>query len=184
VDPALTLLECLSQDDPVLLLENKTQYARLLYAAPEGWSILTNKAPLSPIIVKPNSVEADLTIVATPAMEGVALEAIVRLAKQEEIYTELIVLREISPWDGALQIILDSARRSGHVIFAEEGTFAWGVASEFGSLLAEQLPGIRFRRVAAPLSPIPSSRSLELEMLPGLETILAAAAEVLLDGLL
>jgi 2-oxoisovalerate dehydrogenase E1 component len=180
IDPALTVLECLSQEDPVLLIENKLQYARLLETPPKGWSLVTNEQPLSPIIVKHDSGRADLTIVVTPAMESIVLQAMTQLIEQEEIIVELISLREISPSEGALQIMLESAQSSGHVIIAEEGTLAWGMASEFCSLLAERLPGIRLRRVAAPLSPIPSSRSLEQQMLPSVESILLAAEEILL----
>ncbi len=80
---------------------------------------------------------SDITIVATGTMTYQALLAAKSLAK-DGVSAEVIHCATIKPLDEAA--ILKSARKTGHVITAEEGQIAGGLGGAVAELLSEQHP--------------------------------------------
>lgn len=190
-DPGLLLRQAiLEDDDPVLFIENKLLYLCRIPGEPE-------LADLELITLYPNSAATPgldaqayapayslrirgapaprLTLVAYGYMAHLARQAMVQLAYEYEIFTELVVLTQLAPF--SIQPILDSVQLTGRVLVIEEGSLSlgWGaeivarLASAFGPrLLASQ-------RLAARESPIPASGPLEAETLPDTAAIIQAA---------
>ena len=80
---------------------------------------------------------SDVTIVACGIMVSMAIEARGRLAA-EDVSVEVINASSVKPLDA--ETILESARKTGAVVTAEEHQIAGGLGSAVCELLAEQLP--------------------------------------------
>jgi len=114
----------------------------------------------------------DVTIATYGYMADLALDAVWRLAMEQEIFAEVIVPTCISPLDA--KPILTSFLRTGRLLTVEEGTISLGWGSEVLSLVAEGTQkGGRFiaSRLGAWNVPVPSSRPLENAMLPSVQDI-------------
>jgi pyruvate/2-oxoglutarate/acetoin dehydrogenase E1 component len=175
----------LESDEPTLFIENK-----LLY-----YQLIQSQADLSDfnIIVDPTSQEsgfptyklimhgvppAQLTITAYGYMAELARQAVIRLAYEHEIFTELVVLTQLSPFNIAMIGI--SASQTGALLTVEEGSLTLGWGAEVIARLAEKqnTPSIKYRRLAAIDLPIPASGPLEAEILPVVDHIIHAALQL------
>jgi pyruvate dehydrogenase E1 component beta subunit len=110
-------------------------------------------------------------------MADLAREAALQLAYQHEIFTELIVPTQLSPFASPMQAILDSARQTKRLLVAEEGTLSLGWGAEVLARAAES-PGanlLQSGRVAAQETPVPAAGTLERSALPDAEDIVQAA---------
>jgi len=117
-----------------------------------------------------------VTIVAHSYMSVVALEASKRLAATG-IEAEVVDLRSLWPIDW--QTLADSARRTGHVLFVEEGQVVCGVGAELAFGLQERVRDLRVARLGALRAPVSASPALESHMLPDAQRIAESAAELL-----
>ncbi len=181
----------LNTEDPVLFVENK-----LLYLLPVMEEKALGEFELALTPIPSPSGRGDrgegegftLTIHGAPApaltlasygyMADLARQAVLRLAYEREIFAELVVLTQLSPFD--IVPILSSVERTGSLLAVEEGAFSMGWGAEVIARAAEALgPRLRYvRRVAAHDLPVPASRPLENAMLPGVEQILQAAIKM------
>ncbi len=115
-------------------------------------------------------------------MAELAREAVLQLAYEHEIFAELVVSTQLAPFD--IEPLLQSARRTGRLLAAEEGTYTLGWGAEALARAAESL-GPRLRaagRVAARETPIPASGPLEEATLPGVAEIVAAGVKLLANS--
>jgi 2-oxoisovalerate dehydrogenase E1 component len=107
-------------------------------------------------------------------MAHLARQAMVQLAYEYEIFTELVLLTQLAPF--TIQPILDSVQLTGRVLAIEEGSLSLGWGAEIIARLASAL-GPRLlasQRLAARESPIPASGPLEAETLPDTAAIIQA----------
>lgn len=184
-DPGALLEHAILHDpDPVLFVENKLLYLAKLHT-PESLQdfTLTPRPPLPPgegeypvyqLNVRGAPVPV-LTIAAYGYMAELAREAMLKLAYEEEIFAELIVPTQLSPFE--MEPVLASVRRTGRLLAVEEGTFTLGWGAEIVARVAEALgPELKIaRRLAAREAPIPAARTLEEAALPGVNEILEMA---------
>ncbi len=109
----------------------------------------------------------DVTIVTYGAMLYRALAAAETLAG-EGIEAEIIDLRTLQPWDEAA--VLASLSRTHRLVVAHEAVEAFGPGAEIAARMAhigfEELDG-PIVRVGGAFMPVPFSRKLEAEYLPG-----------------
>jgi pyruvate dehydrogenase E1 component beta subunit len=120
----------------------------------------------------------DVTIVAISRQVPEALKAAETLAK-EGIDAEVLDPRTISPLDE--EAILTSVRKTGRLVVADEGSIAYGFASEVAALVAEKGFGslkAPVARVARPNTPVPFSPEMENFLLADAAKIAAAARKV------
>lgn len=180
-DAADTLLTCLAQEDPVLLVENKSAYGKPELALPATHVRVAPPSPLGAITFVPRAGRADVTLAVHGGMDELALAALVELAA-EEVVCELVCAQQISPIAPYLEAVAASARRTGRVVVCEEGGVAFGVGAELAARLAElpraQRPEVV--RVGAADAPIPAARTLEDAVLPGVGDLRAAVERLLL----
>jgi pyruvate/2-oxoglutarate/acetoin dehydrogenase E1 component len=118
---------------------------------------------------------ASMTIAAYGYMAELAKQAVSRLAYEHEIFAELVVPTQLSPYE--IDPILTSTNQTGSLLVVEEGTLTLGWGSEVIARIAEAA-GIQHRnlkRLAAKEVPVASSGPLEAQILPGVEQIIQSA---------
>jgi pyruvate/2-oxoglutarate/acetoin dehydrogenase E1 component len=166
------LLASIENDNPILFLEHKALY-RIKGDVPEGYYT----TPLRQARVA--RAGKDVTVVATMKMVHEALAAATELDK-EGIDVEVIDLRTILPYDAAT--VLESVRKTGRAVVANEAPRTGGLASELSATIGEAC----FRDLKAPVervtgldTPIPFSLVLEKYILPGKEQVVEGIRRVM-----
>ena len=123
---------------------------------------------------------SDLSIVTLGQMVHKALAAAQQLAAQG-IEAEVIDLRTLVPLDR--QAVLDSVRRTGRLLVADEDYRSFGLTGEIAALVAENLDTVELkapvRRLAVPDVPIPYSRPLERSVIPQVDSLVEAAQQLM-----
>jgi pyruvate/2-oxoglutarate/acetoin dehydrogenase E1 component len=177
------ILEC---EDPVLFIENKLQYLQPVQNQLDlNDLILTQDQPDQGVRFPNYSLSvrgappANLTIATYGYMVELAKQAVVRLAYEHEIFAELVIPTQLSPFN--VDTILGSVNRSGMLLTVEEGTFTLGWGAEVIARMAEAqgTRSIKYKRLAAKDVPIPASGPLEAEVLPGVEHIIQSAIQMM-----
>jgi len=146
-------------DDPVFFFENKRIYSM------EG-EVPTEEAtvPLDKAAVEREG--SDVTVVATQAYVGSALSVAESLAP--EVSVEVIDLRSLYPVD--TETIVDSVRKTGRLVVADESSLSYGTHAEIMARVNENAffsLDAPMQRVGVPDTPIPFAPPLENEILPG-----------------
>ena len=184
-DPRQLLIDAiLLSEEPTLFVEHKLLYLSRLgqthksqqFEITHSNTSLLNQLVSVRIAGAPS---ADVTITTYGYMADLALEAIWRLATEQEVFAEVIVPTQLSPLD--ITPILNSIQRTGRLLTVEEGTVSLGWGSEVLSLVAEGIPPAnRFvgRRLGARDLPIPTSRPLEDAVLPSVQNIIDAVMQL------
>ena len=194
-DPGSLLKFAVEQvDDPVLFVENK-----LLYLSPLIESTITEDFTINRSIEPTPSEQhlehdlpgtptytlqirgappASLTLAAYGYMGTLARQAMVRLAYEYEIFTELVIPTQLAPFNVAQ--ISSSAQKTGKLLIIEEGSRTLGWGAEVIARLADEnlLSSIQIKRLGALDLPIPASGPLEASVLPGVELIIQTSLEM------
>jgi 2-oxoisovalerate dehydrogenase E1 component len=94
------------------------------------------------------------------------------------VTSDVIDLRSISPWD--IDMVLESVRKTGRLIIAQEDNLTASVASEVAATVAEWagVP-VTVRRVSRPDTYVPFHFENQLEVMPSYKKILTVAVEML-----
>jgi pyruvate/2-oxoglutarate/acetoin dehydrogenase E1 component len=159
-------------DDPVIFFEHKGLFASKGEPAPEGHVVELGQAA----IVRPGS---DLTLVALASTVPIALAAAEQLAA-DGVSTEVIDLRCLVPLDMAT--VLESVGRTSRLLTVEENPYQGGWGGTVVSIVAEEgfeLLDAPVRRVAAQCVPLPFANSLEDQVIPTTDKVVAAARRTL-----
>ena len=158
------LLSAIRDDDLVMVFENKVLYG-MKGEVPEG-----NEAiPLGVADIKREG--TDVTIVALSRMVHQSLAAAAMLA-DEGIEVEVIDPRTVSPLDE--ETILQSVRKTHHLVVVDEDNPRCSVATDIAALVADK--GFDYldapiKLVTAPHTPVPFSPPLENYYIPSPERI-------------
>jgi len=165
------MLQAIKDNDPVVFLEHKKSYVRAV-EVPEGeYYIPFGKAK----VVKEGS---DVTVVAIHRMVWEAQQAAKELEK-EGISVEVIDPRTISPLD--MDTILESVKKTGKVVIADESYPRCGMASDISAQITESVFDdlkAPVRRVIPPHTHIPFSAELEDEWIPNSDKIKSVILEL------
>lgn len=188
-DPGELLHAAIDDPGPVLFVENKLQYQRRLddaaFAALETEVHRQEGYARAVMVSVSGAPKPELTIVAYGDMADRAAQAQIRLAYEQEIFAQLVVLEQLDPLgpENDLPIALaDSIRRTRRLLTVEEGTRTHGWGSEVVARASESVnERIAVRRVAALDSPVPAAKTLEASVLPNIDAILIAAQKLLGD---
>lgn len=172
----------LHSEDPVLFIENKLLYPLSIIDQTQQTELFFQIAHSSKKAGAPaftttvcGAPPASITMVSYGYMAELARQSLLNLAYQEEIFTELVTLIQLAPFE--IEAVIDSVRHTGKLLVIEEGNTSLGWGAEILARTSEELGGKlkAAHRVGGREHPIPSSPSLELQSLPGLETIQNAA---------
>lgn len=116
----------------------------------------------------------DITVVATGRLVDRSLEAAERLG-EDGISVEVIDPRTLSPLDH--ETIVESVKRTGRLVVAQEATAPCSIAAEVCAVVAESCYGSLKAapiRVTSPFVNVPTPVDLVEERAPGVEDVIAA----------
>jgi 2-oxoisovalerate dehydrogenase E1 component len=173
-DPALLYSSLL--DDvgcPTLVIENKAMYGEKANAdAVSGyqWFHSDHRFPVS---YMRTDRAADVTILCMGGMLQDVEKAIEQLFMEHDVIADVICPTQIYPLQ--MDAILPLVQASGRVLLVEEGHGFCGFTSEVLAELYERDSTLRIRRLSSHPQHIPSSKPLELEVLPNPRRIVEAA---------
>lgn len=169
---------------PVLFIEQKILYAKRLRPQDPPGMVFNlperEREALYPTGVwRPAGGAADLTVVAYGAMTEIVEEAIQVSFDEDEILAEYVVPSQLAPL--RIDPILQSVRRTGRLLVAEEGTVPWGFGAEVIARMTEELRDrpVRSARVGAFHLPIPNARPAEEQVLPDVRRVVSAMRELM-----
>lgn len=174
----------LKETSPVLFIENKIQYLQPLYDSASDSEFLLNSvsfpnkyAPTYTLSIK-SSPPPSITLTSYGYMAELAKQAVLKLAYDHEIFTQLIIPTQLNPFE--LSSIIESARNTHRLLTIEEGTFSMGWGAEVLARTTEQLGSqlLAVARVAASDLTIPASIPMEESVLPSVEDIIQAAQKM------
>ena len=163
--------EAIASDDPVLFFEPKSRYW------PKGdVNLAGNPTPLHSARVA--RVGSDVTLIGHGAMVTVLLQA-AEIAQEEGTSVEVIDLRSLSPID--YPTLLESVRKTGRVVVAQEASQNVSLGSEIAATITErafyslEAPVVRVSGFDMPFPPA----KLETIFLPDADRVLDAVDRVL-----
>ncbi len=161
------LKSAIRSDDPVVFLEHKLLYMNKGPVPEEEYLIELGKADIK-------RAGGDVTLIAWSNMVPRCLEAAAELAN-EGIESEVLDLRSLVPLDK--EAILQSVRKTEHVVIVQEAVRRGGIASDITALIQAEA----FDYLDAPVeivaglnSPIPFNLNLEKQVVPQVEDIVKA----------
>jgi len=166
------MIEAVKNDNPVIFVEHKKLYAEKRPVPEESYAI-----PFGQAEVKQKG--SDITIVATHAMVLRSLRLAEEAAK-EGIDLEVVDPRTLTPLDKVT--ILESVKKTGRLLVADEGHKTCGVAAEISAMVAEEgifdlkAPVVR---VCSPDTPVPFSPPLEQAYIPDVKDLLPAVKRLM-----
>jgi acetoin:2,6-dichlorophenolindophenol oxidoreductase subunit beta len=166
------LKSAIRDDDPVIFIEHKLLYMTDGEVAEEDYLIPLGEADVK----RPGT---DVTLVSWSHMVLKSLQAAEELAA-DGISAEVIDLRTLVPMDTAR--VLDSVRRTGRLVIAQEAVKRGGVGSDVAAIVAEQaFADLRapIVRVAGRNTVIPFNLAMEKAMVPQVADIVAGVREVM-----
>jgi pyruvate/2-oxoglutarate/acetoin dehydrogenase E1 component len=189
-DPGELLRKAILQDNgPVFFVENKLLYIKPVLATEElnefdvsEFQATDSYAHVHHLKIR-SAPAPKLTLTAYGYMGELAREAMLKLAFEHEIFCELVVPSQLSPFEpGGRQdpTLAQSLQRSGRLLAIEEGTYTLGWGAEVLARAAQAMSGQlkAARRLAGADQPIPASAPLEEAALPSVADIVAAAQEM------
>ena len=165
-------IAALQHSGPVVILEHRS-----LYSTTGEVSEAFEPMPIGKAVRVREG--GDVTIVATSFMAYEALHAAEELARHD-VEAEVINLHTIRPLDE--DTILQSVKKTGHLLVCDTSWELCGVASEIAALAVEKAwPHLKNRvvRIALPNCPAPVSAKLEEAFYPKASTIARAALSIL-----
>lgn len=166
------MIEAIQDDNPVLFVEHKKIYIDKGEVPSQGYTVPLGQA----LVVRPGK---DLTLVATLNMVAKALTVAEEMATQG-VDIEVIDLRSLCPLDR--DTVLNSVRKTGALITADEGCKTGNMGAELAALVAEfAVDALRapILRVAGPDTPVPFSPPLEQAYIPNEQDIKNAVSTIL-----
>jgi pyruvate dehydrogenase E1 component beta subunit len=172
-DARALLLAAMRDDDPVLFLENLALYNTKgevpddLQPAQIGKAAVTRQG-------------SDVTIVGYSRMAAVAHQVAETLHAESGISAEVIDLRSLRPLDR--DTIVESVRRTGCAVVAEDDWLTYGIGAEIAASISDgafDYLDAPVRRVAAAEVPLPYAKPLEQAALPSAQSLATAVRQTL-----
>jgi len=171
-DAKALLKAAIRDEDPVIFIEHKLLYMTEGEVPDEPYEI-----PLGQAEIK--RAGSDVTLVTWSHMTLKSLEAAAKLA-EEGIDVEVVDLRTLVPMD--TNCVLESVRRTGRLVVAQEAVKRGGVGSDVAAIVAEQA----FESLKAPIirvaginTVIPFNLALEKSAVPQVADIVAGVRTVM-----
>jgi len=172
-------------DEPTLFIENKLQYLLPVQdqADMKDFTLSVDQKssamgfPAYSLSIK-GAPHPNLTIAAYGYMAELTKQAALKLAYENEVFVDLVIPTQLSPFDTGP--IVSSASQSGALLVVEEGTMSLGWGAEVIARVAEAAgtQSIQFKRLAAKELPVPCSGPLEVQALPGIDQIISSAMQM------
>ncbi|MEO5967186.1 MAG: transketolase C-terminal domain-containing protein, partial [Ferruginibacter sp.] len=171
IDPTEIFKSIVQEEHPVILIENKIDYGKKILNHPaQNYKYQKNSDSYPVVRVSPTVSLPSLTIVAYGGMADIINTFLINIFIETNLLVELIIPTLIS--DLPIELISKSVEQTGKLVVIEEGSAYAGIGSELIAGLNELGVNFKGKRIAALPVPIPSAKSLEHAVLPGLERII------------
>ena len=176
------LTAAIESDDPVVVIEHKDAYLRKCSSFPLGAEVPDERYTVEigrAAVVRPGT---HLTVATLSTMVEKSLAAAEELA-QFGIEAEVVDLRSVVPLDH--QTVAQSVGRTSRLLVVDEDYRSFGLSGELVTRVMEEIgpSGLRsVARLALPDTPIPAALSLEREVIPQVDGIVAAARRLIGDA--
>jgi pyruvate/2-oxoglutarate/acetoin dehydrogenase E1 component len=160
------LVESVRDPNPVLFVENRRLYG--MRGALDEDSLPLGRARVA-------REGSDVTVVTW----GQTLRDCLAAAESSPLSLEVVDLRSLVPLD--METVIASARKTGHLLIVHEAVQDFGAGAEIAARVADELFDellAPVRRLGTPAVPMPFSPELEKSLLPGPESIAAAALKL------
>jgi pyruvate/2-oxoglutarate/acetoin dehydrogenase E1 component len=180
-DPAELLKNSIADDNPVLFIEHKLLYTRPMLETNNGelvdYSIEKTGDTYPTYKLTFQNQAPRLTIACYGYNFELARKTAFELVYEHEIFSEIILYSQLSPFD--ISPLLPSVSKTRRLLTIEEGGLTMGWGAEICARATEALPdGLSVKRAAALDLPIGNSKALEEAILPAQEAITKAALEL------
>jgi pyruvate/2-oxoglutarate/acetoin dehydrogenase E1 component len=193
-DPGLLLSKAiLEDDDPVLFIENKILYSKSILDDEDNSEFLMKthspqdqydgllpvKQYVPALYLRLKDAPVPRVTIATYGyMAELCRQAALQLAYEYEIFVELVVVSQLTPFD--IDPIHAAVQNSHQLLVVEEGTYTLGWGAEILALSIEKFGNeiSKAQRIAAFDSPIPASIHLETTVLPDTRDIVEAVKKM------
>ncbi len=171
-NPAIIFESILQEKQPVIVLENKTDYGKKILTNPSKAFTYKRSNDAYPIVhIKPIVSEPDVTIVAYGGMADYVSAMLEELFKECDIKPEVIIPSLIS--EIPVEFIAKQLSSTKKLIVIEEGSSYSSYSSELIASLSEVMnESFKVKRIAGLPVPIPSVKSLEDQVLPSKDRII------------
>jgi 2-oxoisovalerate dehydrogenase E1 component len=171
-DAHMLMRAAIRDPNPVIFCEHKFLYRRVKGRLPCGEPELLGRAR----VLREGDV---VTLVGYGASTWVCDEAAQSLAERG-VRAEVVDLRTLVPFDA--ETVLASVRKCGRAVVVHEAQRTAGFGAEVAAVIADEaFPWLDapIKRVTHPDHPVPFVKSLERELLPNAERVIAAVEELL-----
>lgn len=185
-DPGTLLKQAVFHEkNPVLFVENKLLYPLSVASTNDHSDIeyrldrdLSNGYPFYRLTLR-GAPKPILTIASYGYMAEIAKQAVYKLGYEYEIFTELVIITQLSPIN--INPLIDSLSTSGRLLTVEESglTLGWGAEIIARVVECHNISLDSSGRVAALDLPIPSAPVLETAVLPDVNAIIHRVIEML-----
>lgn len=179
INPEIIFQKVYEEKHPVILIENKTDYAKYIgYSNLDNYNLVYSNDDYPVVKVSPLKALPNITIVTYGGMTIEVLDSVKALFYDHDLISEIIVLSKISPID--VDDIVDSVTITKRLVVVEEGSTIGGIASEIISNVAEKTDfNVQFLKIGSLPIPIPSVKSLERQVIPNKDRIINAIKEII-----
>jgi 2-oxoisovalerate dehydrogenase E1 component len=167
-----------SIDRPTIVIENKLMYAARMDAPVKAGFALEHSDEQFPT-ARLRPLEAPtVTLFCYGGVLPEAEEALAAAFEQYEIVAELICPTQIHPFNPSA--VMESLKQTHRLLIVEEGLNFAGLGAELIAQIHELAPGLmqHCKRLGPPQHPIPSCAVLENQLLPNVQSIVAAIVEL------
>ena len=172
---------------PTLLIENKVLYSSLMRAEmPPGFNLWASSEDFPTLHIKPESHSVDLTLVGYGGMSEILIQAADCLFQDHDLIAQVICPTQLFPFQ--LEPLLELFNHVPNLLLVEEGQGFASFSSEWVAQLMDPLTHkkshtqFNIKRVSPPESIIPASGPLEELHLPGVQSVVLQALELMKKG--
>lgn len=171
-DPEISIAELDKFMCPVVVIENKLDYGRVLWQGNDLYKTYREDKPFGGLILSPNGYDPTITIVSYGETARHVADNLAAFFEETDEFAELVCLTQLHPMD--LSLVKRSVDKTKRILVIEDGSVNFGIGSEVLAKLIEEGIHLDFaKRIGSEPYPIPSVNELELQILPTIDSIIA-----------
>jgi 2-oxoisovalerate dehydrogenase E1 component len=171
-DPEISIAELDKFMCPVVVIENKLDYGRVLWQGNDLYKSYREDKPFGGLILSPNGYVPTITIVSYGETARHVADNLAVFFEETDEFAELVCLTQLHPMD--LSLVKRSVDKTKRILVIEDGSVNFGIGSEVLAKLLEEGILLDFaKRIGSEPYPIPSVNELELQILPTIDSIVA-----------